>query len=277
MPLIVENVGYETTWNWVVECESSGSSSWACGDITDDDRETATCAGSAKTESISLQTTETTSSARRYTSPPPIDTALYSVYTNTYTTIITADEQTTTLTSVFESTSTSTLSRSTSSTAGPTSAAASSTTAPASGTKRVGLTMGVIVAIIVGPTLALAVGLGVFFFLKRRSKKGTAIRLDSSSPPPPNGPVGADQVNPYEMDVFESANQPQKKYDYSSPRPDVHEVNGFKEENMWGGPTATEIGGEELRSPRSPAPMYTEALMPVELDGTSSFRGSGGR
>lgn len=136
-----------------------------------------------------------------------------------------------------------------------------------------GLTMGVIVAIIVGPTLALAVGLGVFFFLRRRSRKGAAIRLNSSSPPPPNGPVGADQVNPYEMDVYESSNQPRKKYEYSSPRAGLHEVNSFKEEKTWGGPAATEIGGEELRSPRSPAPMYTEAVVPVELDGTSIFRG----
>ena len=277
--LIIDGIGYETDWDWVLECEASGSSSWACGNITDGEHEVPSCPGSAKTQAISIQTTETTSSAGRYTSPPPIDTSLYSVFTSTYTTIMTADAQTTTLTSVFASTFTSTLSRPSSSgasstnTAGAAAAAASSSNAPATGTKRVTLTLGVIVAIIVGPTLALAIGLGVFFFM-RRSRKNAGIRLNSSSPPPPNGPVGADQVNPYEMDVYEAQNQPRKKYDYAPPSPSAHEVNGFKEEKTWVRPAASEMGADELRSPRSPAPVYSEAVVPVELDDTScAFRG----
>lgn len=187
-----------------------------------------------------------------------------------------AAAQTTTLTSVFESTLTSTLSGATSTAARPTSAAAaSSTNTPASGTKRVVLTMGVIVAIIVGPTLALAIGLATFFFMRRRSRKD-AVRLNSPSYPPPNGPVGADQVTPYELDLYEATNAQQKKYEYSNPRADAYEVageqNGFKEEKTWGRQGAMEMGGDELRSPRSPAPRYSEAVVPIELDGTSSFR-----
>lgn len=93
--------------------------------------------------------------------------------------------------------------------------------------------------------------------------------------------MGADQVNPYEMDVYEATNLQRKKYEYSSPRVDAYEVGGdqnrFKEEKMWGRQGAMEMGGDELRSPRSPAPMYTEAVVPVELDGTSSVRGTNGR
>ncbi|KAG0647900.1 hypothetical protein D0Z07_5666 [Hyphodiscus hymeniophilus] len=265
--------GYETTWNWAIECETSGSSSWACGNVTDNEHDTATCPGSAKTESILIQSTTTTSSGGRYTSPPPIDTALYSLYTDTYSITLSAAAQSTTFISAFESTLTSTLSHSTP-TAGPTNAVASSTTTPVSSTKRVMLTTGVIVAIIVGPTLALALGVGLFFFMRKRSQRGVT-RVNSLPHPPPNGPVGADQVNPYELPNLERKNR-----EYSSTRVEplgVHEVGGdqkgSQEEKLWGWQTA-EMGGDDLRSPRSPAHRYSDAMAPVEMDGNSSFRDS---
>jgi hypothetical protein len=137
--------------------------------------------------------------------------------------------------------------------------------------------MGAIVAIVVGPTLAVFIGLGIFLFIKRKSRNKATIRLNSSPHPPPNGPVGADQVNPYEMDVYEVTNAQRKKYEYSSPRVDAYEVgedqSGFKEEKAWGRPGAMEMDADEVRSLRSPAPTYTEALILVELDATPSLRG----
>ena len=80
----------------------------------------------------------------------------------------------------------------------------------------------------------------------------------------------------------EAAGAYRKKYEYSSPRVDAYEVSGghgvVREEKRWDAPM--EMDGVEqqvLRSPRSPAPMYSEAVIPVELDGTSSVRGRYGR
>ena len=186
-----------------------------------------------------------------------------------------AAAQSTTLTSIFESTLTSTLPGGSSTASRMSNAAATSINTPASDKKRGALTVGVIVAIIVGPTLALAVGLGTFFLMRRRSIKAT-VRLNSPPHPPANGPVGVDQVNPYELEPYEASNPQRMNHEYFKPKADAYEIgedqSGFKEEKTWGRQGATEMGGDELRSPRSPAPRYSEAVMPVELDGTSSFR-----
>jgi hypothetical protein len=241
---LLGETGFETTWDWVVQCDGSGSSSFACGAILDGQQQQATCAGSATTATASIQTA--------------------------------------TLASTFESATAIAVDASTAFGAAATDPASLSTSIPGSGTKRVVLTVGLIVAIIVGPTLALIIGIGIFIFLRKRSsKKYAAIRLNSAPHPPPNGPVGADQVNPYEMGFDESVS-PHPKYEYSSAKVDAFEVSGgtavLTGEKKWDG--VPEMGGDEqnvLRSPRSPAPMYSETMMPVELDGTSSFGGRYGR
>jgi hypothetical protein len=113
--------------------------------------------------------------------------------------------------------------------------------------------------------------------MRRRTKNKAADKISETSYTPPNGPVGADQVNPYEMNASHSANQPLMKEQYSSfnanSRPvGVHEVDEVQNEKMWGRPAAMEVSGQELRSPRSPAPAYEESVMPVEMDGASNAR-----
>jgi hypothetical protein len=75
-----------------------------------------------------------------------------------------------------------------------------------------------------------------------------------------------------------------------SPRPDAYEMGGGgfggMGEKKWGASGAQELGVDNGHgqgyahggimspaSPASPAPMYTENVIPVELDATSSFRG----
>jgi hypothetical protein len=137
----------------------------------------------------------------------------------------------------------------------------------------------------VGPIAAIAIGLGLFFWLRKRSSgKRNAIKLLDQAPyPPPNGPVGKDQVHPYEVDVNEVTDQPQspQTYTYVPPPQQNTEMNGAygpSQEKKWD--EAVEMGGYEhgglnSPSPRSPAPAYTQAPnwpIAVELDGTSSMR-----
>jgi hypothetical protein len=272
----------------VVQCDENGSSKYACGDNDADGlHDTATCDGSASPNTASYLTVFPSTSASRYVSPSPVNTALYSVFTESYTTVISADVQETTFTTTYESTITSTLSRatSTSDSAGATNAA--SKNAPTEKDK-VTLTTGVLVAIIAGPIAAIAIGVGLFIWLRKRSSgKRNAIKLSDQAPyPPPNGPVGADQVHPYEVDVNEATGYPRnpQKYTYVAPVQQDNEINAVNgayaagQEKKWG--EAVEMGGYEYGGlsspgPRSPAPAYSQAAIAVELDGTSSMRGRG--
>jgi hypothetical protein len=270
-------IGYEDIWTWALECDKpSGSSSYVCGPIEDGSPQTPICPANAAANTADFQTTVSLTSYGQYTPPPSINTALYSLVTSSYTTVITANAHTTTITSTFASTFTSTLRAN---------AEATSTSAPGgaaniNGTTKNGLTVtltsGALIAAVVGPLVALAIGLGVFFYLrKRRVKKEQAIRLNSASgqgpypPPPPNGPVGADQVYPYEVDNTESAGASQNKYTYHAPKVDTYEIDdrtaAVRAEKRW-----NNGDGQQQESPispmRSPAPAYQEAFMPVELD-----------
>jgi hypothetical protein len=85
--------------------------------------------------------------------------------------------------------------------------------------------------------------------------------------------VGRDQVYPYEVPENEVAALP-KKYNYVAPKIDTYEIDD-QNAHMRG----EKVGMEERREEelRSPAPTYTEALMPVELDATPSLRGTNNR
>lgn len=124
--------------------------------------------------------------------------------------------------------------------------------------------------------------------IRKKSKKDkNAIELLSAGndnlaadTPPSNGPVGAAQVFPYEVDANESKDAKANQYVYRGPKVDTYEVSGThgltRDEKTWReqGPTVNEMGLDEaeVRSPRSPAPMYSENIMPVELDGTSASK-----
>jgi hypothetical protein len=248
---------------------------------------TPTCASGAATNTGTLRLTRTSSSAVRYTAPPSVDPSLYSVFTSTYTTAITAVNQRTTLTSTFQSTFTSAIGKAVvSATASEASTTASSgstssgAVAAASGGVKDGITLttGVLVAIIAGPLLAIAIGVAVFLYLRKRrsTQKGESIRLDDNYPPP-NGPVGADQIHPYEVDVNEVTSSGLKREysGYRGPKVDTYEIDDrnvtlrsdkLASEKL---AVATELGVRDQEVIRSPAPTYHEALMPVELDDTS--------
>ncbi|KAE8447071.1 hypothetical protein EG329_011206 [Mollisiaceae sp. DMI_Dod_QoI] len=271
--------GFETTWQWVGECISGSDTSTVCGSISETAHVTPTCKGNAVLNTAYVTTTST-SSAHIYSPPSSINTALFSVETATYTTIITANAQETTFTSTFLSTTTHALSQTGTGSAAATTqtsasaSAGSASSAKVAGKKGVTLSVGVLVGIGIGLVSAIAIGLGIFFCLrkKRGFKKSEAIKLDSTNYPPPNGPVGADQTHPYEAPVNEIT-APPRKYAYTSPKLDTYEIDDrtavLREKRSNG---AMEMHADEYGGLRSPAPAYHEAIMPVELDGTSSIR-----
>ena len=130
--------------------------------------------------------------------------------------------------------------------------------------------------IIAAPILVIALALLIFFYLRKRSKKANAIKIPDY--PPANGPVGADQVHPYEVDVNEATSippQPQK-YTYSNPVVQTQEVAspyGNKEEKLGQAVEMGDFHGPVNAGPRSPAPAYSQNPMAVELDGNSSMGG----
>ncbi|KAK0113558.1 hypothetical protein ONS95_013809 [Cadophora gregata] len=285
--------GFETTWQWAVQCE--GSSDILCGTYEDAYHALPTCSASAATVTTGFQTTRSTTTAGRYTPPPSLDTSRFTVITSSYTTIITATAQTTTRTSTFESTTTSAIAQSAiqstettgkaSSGSGTAAGASSTGTSPpkssssSSAGGAVTLTTGVLVAVIVGPILAIAICIGIFLFIRKRraAKKNEAIRLNSANypHPPPNGPVGADQVYPYEVDVNQASGPPRQQFNYYGPKVDTHEVDA--QTTVMKEKTPAVSGVAAMQRPyhedlRSPAPTYTEALMPVEMDATPSVR-----
>jgi len=270
------SIGFETTWVWAQECDApGGSKSFACGVIDDDGtHESPTCSANAVSNTAVFVTTSSSSIATRYTPPPSVDPNVYSVFTSSYTTIITADAQTTTLTSTFASTFTSKIGESV---ATATNGAAPITSSGGSSAPKgaVTLSTGALIAIVVGPILVIAIGLGIFFFLRKRrsSRKDDAIRLDSATNyPPPNGPVGADQVHPYEVPSNEVSALP-KKYTYTAPKVETYEIDDrtamLREKKS---ASTMEMSTENHEGLRSPAPTYSEALMPVELDATPTMR-----
>jgi len=136
---------------------------------------------------------------------------------------------------------------------------------------------GVLVAIIVGPILAIAICIGVFLFIRKRraAKKNEALRLNSANYPPSNGPVGADQVYPYEVDVNQASGPPHHQFGYYGPKIDTYEVDAHSTMRKEKTPVMSgvaEMGRPYQEDLRSPAPTYTEALMPVEMDATPSLR-----
>ena len=122
--------GFETTWQWAIECE--GSSDILCGTYEDAYHAFPTCSASAATVTTGFQTTRSTTTAGRYTPPPSLDTSRFTVITSSYTTIITATAQTTTRTSTFESTTTSAIAQQVTESARSSGKAASGTVAGAS-------------------------------------------------------------------------------------------------------------------------------------------------
>lgn len=282
------HAGFETTWMWVAKCDAGGRETTVCGTMSDNAHESATCANGAVTNTASIRTTQTASSAGRYTPPPSVDTAVYSVFTSTYTTAMTAKAQSTTLTTTFESTFTSAIGKAV--VTGTATSAASTSTASESPIVAVGdqpkkgavtLSTGVLVAIVVGPLLAIGISIAIFLFLrkKRSNRQGESIRLNSAGNyPPPNGPVGADQVHPYEVDVNEASGPKREFYGYKAPKVETYEIDD-RTAAMRGEKVAreklavaTELGVHGHEAILSPAPTYHEAMMPVELDGTSSVR-----
>lgn len=120
----------------------------------------------------------------------------------------------------------------------------------------------------------------VLYFRKKRSDdpKIESIRLNSScndddpTRPPTNGPVGADQIHPYEVQANEVANRWEQRYGYKAPKVDTYEIDDRNAvlrdgtvEKVWlpGGKDMRAGGG---KSPRTPAPTYQEAMMPAELE-----------
>jgi hypothetical protein len=173
----------------------------------------------------------------------------------------------------------------------------------------------VLAGAIAGPVVGLALIAGLIFYLrkKRAAKKNNtegATRLHSSAgggagnapPPPTNGPVGSEQVVPYEVPANEAAYGQDRKYIYTGQTADG-KVNGAYEMGAVGGEKAggyygggggvnqnvqevpanehqhhptqyanAGVGNNGVPSPiRSPAPVYSEAngpaVLPVELDG----------
>ena len=84
--------------------------------------------------------------------------------------------------------------------------------------------------------------------------------------------MGRDQVYPYEVPENEVSALP-TKYTYAAPKVDTYEIDDL---NAVMRREKVGMGMEERREEelRSPAPTYSEALMPVELDATPSLRGT---
>ncbi|KAH8821311.1 hypothetical protein F5884DRAFT_83197 [Xylogone sp. PMI_703] len=277
--------GYETTWIWVLQCDSQSGSKYECGTVDGYEHDTATCPRGAKANTASYVTTFPTTTAHRYTPPPTVNAELSTVITQTYTVIITANEQTTTLTSIFASTFTSALPNRIPTTIPKSTSTLSSSVTSSPKTQKSGVTLapGAIAGIAAGPIVLIAIGAALFYFLRKRSKKNKdAIELLSAGndnlgtdAPPPNGPVGADQVHPYEFDTTEAKGARLNQHSYRGPKVDTYEVSAGKDatrdEKRWKdqGAGVPEMGADDFRSPRSPVPMYTEHVIPVELDGTS--------
>ncbi|KAH8590949.1 hypothetical protein B0O99DRAFT_280149 [Bisporella sp. PMI_857] len=284
--------GYEDTWTWVAECNENGVDSYVCGGTADGEHQTANCTGNSVPKTISYRTTTTSSSATRYVSPSPIDTSLYSLFTETYTNTLTATVQTTTKTTTWESTKTSTLLQASaiaSSTDAFGSIVFSSPTRTSSAVpknNKVTLSTGVLIGVIAGPLLVVvAICVGIFFCLRKRSQRKMKAGVKIPDYPPPNGPVGADQVHPYEVDVNEVTHppppnsHPKQYYAYVPPVQEVASPDMTRDEKAPG--WAVEMGAYEYRGPvspispasRSPAPAYVPIHHAVELDSTPSMRG----
>lgn len=77
---------------------------------------------------------------------------------------------------------------------------------------------------------------------------------------------------PYEVPENEVSALP-KKYTHVAPKVDTYEID---DRNAMMRGEKVGLGMEERREEelRSPAPTYSEALMPVELDATPSLRGA---
>jgi hypothetical protein len=235
--------------------------------------------------------TTSTSTAGRYTPPPSINTKIFSVYTSDYTVTLTADDQTTTLTSTYASTFTSKIGAAAVSATGtgagagflPITTSTSSAGAKVSVTLSIGALVGIIIAVIL--LLSIALGTAVILRNKRMKKKEEALRLASASPPPPNGPVGRDQVYPYEAPAneVEDVEKLKRMYGYVGPKVDTHEIDdrGFYARGEKVAPMGSErVGLAEMRGEdgevlRSPAPEYSVAVMPVELDASPSVSSRG--
>ena len=140
--------------------------------------------------------------------------------------------------------------------------------------KTVTISIEMLVGIAIALLIVIAIGVAILFFIRHKKqaiKKSEAIKLDSSNHPPPNGPVGDDQVYPYEAPVNEVMSST-KKYMYTSPRLDTYEMDdraAILHEKRSNDVAEMHADG----ALRSPAPAYHESMMPVELDGTSRFEG----
>lgn len=100
-----------------------------------------------------------------------------------------------------------------------------------------------------GGVVVIALLAGLLFFLrkKRSAKEGTQ-RIDS--PPPANGPVGRDQVNPYEVSGADAPGSfaPDKKYVYENGNGNAgaYEMSSAGEKG-WGGQNVAEVGSGDQR------------------------------
>lgn len=299
-PVSLTDLGFETTWQWAMSCK--GSSDILCGSYESQAHSTPSCTATDATSTAGYITTWSTTTAGRYTPPASVDTKLFTVITSSYTTVITATLQTTTITSTFQSTTTSALSRSP--TGSATSASGRSVTANSTSTGiaegasnpattsppqskstgkagKVTLTTGVLAAVIAGPIVLIVICLGVFLFVRKRraAKSNEATRLNSANLPP-NGPVGADQVHPYEVDLNQASAPLREYYNHAGPKVDTYEVDAQsyamseKQPHTLGAVELAQPHREELRSP---APTYMESLVPVEMDATPSLRSARGQ
>ncbi|KAH8761327.1 hypothetical protein BGZ57DRAFT_145966 [Hyaloscypha finlandica] len=279
--------GFETTWNWAIKCDGAGGAeTWACGIIDDYGHESPTsitCPANkaAQTAGSNFVTTRSTTSAARYTPPPTVDPKVYSVFTSSYTATLSASQESTTRTTTYASTFTSKISAAAATTTGsgvPIPLASNSTSSNMK--SAVTLSIGALVGIIITVIALLTIGLitAVILRNKRLKKKEDPIRLDTASPPPPNGPVGRDQIYPYEAPANEvgDVEKLKRQHGYVGPKVDTyeiddHSVHGRGEKSAAMGMGAGRMGVAEMRGDygeplRSPAPEYSVAVMPVELD-----------
>ncbi|KAE9366561.1 hypothetical protein N431DRAFT_548403 [Stipitochalara longipes BDJ] len=275
--------GFETTWNWAIQCDGAGGSeSWACGTVDSDGSHESpmetpiTCPANkaAQTAASAFVTTQSTTSAGRYTPPPTVDTKVFSVFTSQYTNTLTANDMSTTITTTYASTFTSKIGAAAATTTGtsvPIAIASSSSSSDSKGavTLSIGALVGIIVVVIA--LLTLGLGTAVIIRNKRLKKKEEAIRLNSAvSQPPPNGPVGRDQVYPYEVPANEvqDIEKLKRTYGYVGPKVDTYEID---DHGVYGrGEKMAAMRGEEGEL-RSPAPEYSAAVMPIELDASPSI------
>ena len=138
------------------------------------------------------------------------------------------------------------------------------------------LSIGALVGIIVTVILLLSIALGTAVILRNKhvKKKEEALRLASASPPPPNGPVGRDQVYPYEAPAneVEDVEKLKRMYGYVGPKVDTYEIDDHgayereKTPAMGHGIGVAQTRGDDGEVLGSPAPEYSVAVMPVELD-----------